>query len=83
MFTNGICSKNSKLNWTLNINSTGAKAAAWYAGLTGIITFVSNNIGSSHTYITKKNPLFVYNGTYYLPIGEFAFSTYNDYEDYS
>ena len=80
MFTNGMASKNSKLQWTLNINSTGAKVAAWHAGLAGVSTYISNAT-SYRTYIQNKNPLFVYSGTYYLPIGEFNTSNYTDYED--
>ena len=82
MFTNAIAGKNSKLNWTLNINSTGAKAAAWYHGLAGVDAVMSNAHGE-YTYIIVRNPLFVYNGTYYLPIGEFDYAYYNDYADYS
>ena len=79
-FTNGIAAKNSNLQWTLNINSTGAKPAAWYDGIAGITTNVSN-ANSHYTFLIHKNPFFVYSGAYYLPIGEFDISTYSDYSD--
>ena len=80
MFTNAIAGKNSKLNWTLNINSTGAKAAAWYHGIAGMGVSISN-ANNYDAFLIETNPLFVYNGTYYLPIGDLSYSYYNDYSD--
>lgn len=86
LFHNAIASKNSKRTWTLNINSTGAKTAAWYTGYAasgGTVTPMLSTDSSYYTLHAESNPLFVYNGTYYLPIGEKASSYYSDYGDYA
>ena len=85
MFSNAIGSKNSKRKWTLNINSTGAKEAAWYYGYAtngGTASVVTSNGNATYTLFTNTNPLFVYNGTYYLSIGYLDNSYYYDYDDY-
>ena len=86
LFHNAIGSKNSRRTWTLNINSTGAKAAAWYYGYLnsgGTVTPALSTDSSYYTLHEETNPLFVYNGTYYLPIGDMADSYYYDYDDYA
>lgn len=88
-FTNGFGGDSSGFdgNWTLNINSTGAKRVISYNGYTSIgqdFTYKWTTYNSSQTYIGllgSRLKLLMYDGTYWQLVNATLSRVYSDYSD--